>query len=154
MPHDLEQARDLFLELGSKEFTGSLEAYAREELEKAAETVEDEAKRVLGTYDYGWTPLAPATVARGGIMRPPGVDEPLLDTGELRDSIEHYTPPTGPLVSYVGSNNPKAVWHELGTATIPPRSFLLGAATAKEDEIHKTLGDEVHAKIITKMVRQ
>jgi len=36
----------------------------------------------------------------------------------------------------VGSDNPKALWHELGTSKIPPRSFLVGAAIRMEPEIH------------------
>jgi hypothetical protein len=46
---------------------------------------------------------------------------------------------------HVGSDNDKAVWHELGTARIPPRSFLAGAAMAMEDKIHKMAARAVMA---------
>jgi phage gpG-like protein len=41
----------------------------------------------------------------------------LLETGDLRDSIERVVPHG---IAYVGSNNKKALWHELGTSRIPP----------------------------------
>jgi hypothetical protein len=54
-------------------------------LKKACEMIRDEAKRVIGTYDYGWPPLAPATIPdRTRLGYAP--DEPLLRTGELREA--------------------------------------------------------------------
>ena len=50
-------------------------------LEKAAQIVEKEAKRVLGSYDYGWPPLKEETIARKATG-----DSPLLETGEMRGS--------------------------------------------------------------------
>jgi len=32
-------------------------------LSEWAKDVRDKAKEVIGTYDYGWTPLAPSTIA-------------------------------------------------------------------------------------------
>jgi len=72
--------------------------------------------------------LSPETLARKMM------NTPLLETGELRASIEWNS--TGN-EGHVGSNNDKAVWHELGTAKIPPRSFLMGAAQHMEGKIHK-----------------
>lgn len=107
-------------------------------LESAAEIVETEAKRVIGTYDYGWPPLAESTLARKS------ADTPLLETGEMRDSIEHTVHGNE---AHIGSNDDKAVWHELGTATIPPRSFLMGAAVAKEKEVVDKIGRAVVAHL-------
>ena len=109
-------------------------------LEKACVMVEKEAKSAIGTYRYDWPQLAESTQqdrARHGF--PP--NEPLLRTGELRDSIGHYVamaedPPAG----YVGTNDPIAKFQELGTRAIPPRSFLGSAATDKELEIHEMAG--------------
>ena len=57
-------------------------------LKKAREMIRDETKRVIGTYDYGWLLLAPATIAdRTRLGYAP--DEPLLRTGELRDLIKY-----------------------------------------------------------------
>jgi phage gpG-like protein len=104
-------------------------------LEDAAKIVETEAKRVIGTYDYGWTPLKPSTVARKARG-----DTPLLETGKMRESIEHSV---GIREAVVGSNDDRAVFQELGTPTIPPRSFLAGAAIHKESEVHHVIGREM-----------
>jgi hypothetical protein len=53
-------------------------------VEKACRMVEKEAKTAIGTYLFDWPPLQPETVARKA-----GGDTPLLETGELRDSIQH-----------------------------------------------------------------
>jgi hypothetical protein len=54
-------------------------------VEKACRMVEKEAKAAIGTYRFeNWPPLQPETVARKA-----GGDTPLLETGELRDSIGH-----------------------------------------------------------------
>jgi hypothetical protein len=52
---------------------------------------------------------------------------PLLETGEMRASIEWNAEGKE---GHVGSNNDKAVWLELGTVRIPP--FLKGAAMRME----------------------
>lgn len=110
-------------------------------LEKAAVIVETEAKRVIGTHDYGWIPLKPATIARKA-----NGDTPLLETGEMRDSIEHTV---GHREAHIGSNNDKAVWQELGTSRgIPPRSFLGGAARHKEKEVVEAIGGAVYTHMI------
>jgi phage gpG-like protein len=96
-------------------------------IRKACEMVAEEARRVIGEgYDY-WPALKPETLARKMM------NTPLLETGELRASIEWTS---SGLEGAVGSNNDKAVWHELGTARIPPRSFLMGAAIEMEPQIH------------------
>lgn len=110
-------------------------------LEKAAKIVETEAKRVIGTYDYGWTLLAPSTLARKA------ADTPLLETGELRESIEHRSDHR---TAEIGSNNDKAVWQELGTVKIPPRSFLVGSLQHTADEVVETIGREIHGTLVGK----
>lgn len=83
--------------------------------------VEKAAKDVIGTYAYGWPALKPETIAR----KAQG-DTPLLETGEMRDSIRSIA-----ALSVLGaeglvySTDPVAVYQELGTSRgIPPRSFL------------------------------
>jgi phage gpG-like protein len=101
-------------------------------VEKACRMVEKEAKTAIGTYRFDWEPLKPETVARKARG-----DTPLLETGELRDSIEHVVGREGTeVVGYVGTNDPIAKYHELGTRTIPPRSFLGEAAIRQEHKIH------------------
>ncbi len=99
-------------------------------LAKAAALVRTNARDAIGNpfNGYGWPPLAESTLARKAL------NTPLLETGELRDSIEITV---GDRTAWVGSNNDKAVWHELGTNRVPARSFLAKAAIESEDAIHK-----------------
>jgi hypothetical protein len=61
----------------------------------------------------------------------------LLETGELRDSIEHVVGREGKeVVGYVGTNDPIAKYHEFGTSKMPARPFLSAAAMRQEDKIH------------------
>lgn len=117
--------------------TVALETGRHHALEEAAKLVETEAKRVIGTYDYGWPELADATKEdrnRKGYAD----NEPLLRDGALRDSIEHKV--VSREEAQIGSDSDVAVAQELGTATIPPRSFLAGAAAHKEKEVVEILG--------------
>jgi hypothetical protein len=88
------------------------------------------AKDKIGDYQgeagpfAAWAPLKDATRAdrlRAGYSE----DDPLLRSGELRDSIEYVVVPPEVVI---GSPLDIALWQEMGTATIPPRSFLGGAA--------------------------
>jgi hypothetical protein len=134
-------------ELSIAEFVGFLSGAVveidkaeREALEKACVVVEDEAKRVLGTYDYGWPELAEATQTERE-KQGYSANDPLLRTGELRDSIEHHV--IDSREAEVGSNNDAAVYAELGTITEPPRPFLSGAAAHKGQEVADIIGEEV-----------
>jgi phage gpG-like protein len=107
----------------------------------ACEMVAAEAKRVIGEGYPEWPALQPETLAHKMGKGP------LLETGELRASIEWNSSGNE---GAVGSNNDKAVWHELGTTKIPPRSFLAGAAQHMEDKIHKMAARAVMAVILGK----
>ena len=111
-------------------------------LREACKVVRDEAKRVLGTYEYGWEPLAADTVEHKKTGDSPG-----YETGEMRESIKYKIterPRHGVRAAGdVGSDEDKALWFELGTVKQPPRSFLYEAAVHKEQEIVKLVGDEV-----------
>lgn len=100
----------------------------------AAVVVKEAAKAAIGTYSFNWPPLAPSTLARKA------ADTPLLETGELRDSIQHHVDGH---VAHIGTNDGRAVFHELGTVRIPPRSFLVQAAIHKETEVHRIIEREV-----------
>lgn len=94
--------------------------------EKAAEIIKDDAQKRIGEYqEYtgpfnSWKPLAEATVA-DRIAQGFTPDDPLLRTGELRDSIEAVVKGNE---AVVGSTSEIAMYQELGTAKIPPRPFL------------------------------
>ncbi len=67
------------------------------------------------------------------LSQPPGQDHsvPWLRTGELRGSIGHDVDGA---VAVVGSSSDVAVDQELGTSTVPPRSFLAATAAGGADE--------------------
>lgn len=100
-------------------------------LEAAAVVVETEAKRVLGTYEYGWPELAESTKAQRIAQGYPE-NEPGLRSGEMRDSIAHVTFSEE---AEIGSDDEHLVFFELGTVKQPPRQVLGGAAMHKEAEI-------------------
>lgn len=121
------------------------EASKHSALEKACVIVETEAKDVIGTYRYGWEELKPETIARKA-----NGDTPLLESGEMRDSIEHTVQGDS---GFVGSDSDKALWQELGTTrdgkqVIPPRSFLGGAAMRKGEDVAKAIGQEIVTKML------
>lgn len=127
---------------GAAFFTGislAIEKANKKAVTRAARVIRDEAKRVLGTYDYGWVPLQPETIARKRTG-----DSPLLETGKLRRSIKYsVSGATGHWVAHIGSNDPKALWHELGTVRIPARSFLAGASMRMEHKVREICGHDL-----------
>jgi phage gpG-like protein len=85
--------------------------------------------------------LSPEAVARKG------ADTPLLETGELRDSIEGNADSHE---AYIGSNHDCAVFQEMGTATIPPRPFLTAAAMHKRQEVADAIGEHIVKVLLPK----
>jgi hypothetical protein len=120
--------------------------WEHEALEHAGKIVEEEAKRVIGTYDYGWPQLAEETQQQRADLGF-SANEPLLRTGDLRASISHTVDKHEHTV-YIGSNSEIAVYQELGTSRIPPRSFLGGAARAKEHEIIEELRRSIYLRFL------
>jgi hypothetical protein len=111
-------------------FGANVEIAKQATLAEIAIMIRDEAKSAIGTYRYRWPELADATKedrAKKGFSE----DEPGLRTGEMRDSIEAKIL-ADEEKAYVGSNDDKLVWFELGTKSQPPRSILLSAALQKE----------------------
>jgi hypothetical protein len=123
---------------------GKVETLNHRMLEKSAEIIEERAKEKIGEYQdqagpfAAWAPLAESTLAEKEALGYAPPDNPLLRTGEMRDSIEHKVIGDE---AHVGSDNDKALWQELGTASIPPRSFLGGAAFEKEREVVELIGE-------------
>jgi hypothetical protein len=104
-------------------------------IRKACEMVAAQARAAIGKEHEMWPALAPATIA-DRVKKGFAANEPLLRTGELRDSIQWTTSASG-LEGCVGSNSPIAVYQELGTSKIPPRSFLVSSAISMEEKIHR-----------------
>jgi hypothetical protein len=84
------------------------------------------AKGKIGSYQAGWAPLAEVTKAH----KKTG-DSPLLETGEMKDSIESER---NGLDLHFGYTDPKAPWQEYGTPKtgwgkgIPPRPVIYPTA--------------------------
>lgn len=129
----------------------AMRASAETGIPKALETIgaeiERDAKDEIGTYQREnmgdlrpWDELTKATQAdrmRAGFS----ANEPLLRTGDLRDSITHTV--EGNRV-VIGSDDPIALYQELGTHGpgvgpsgyhVPPRPFLATAAYRNKDTI-------------------
>jgi phage gpG-like protein len=66
--------------------------------------------------------------------------DPLLRTGELRDSISHVVDGRR---AVVGSDDPVAIYQETGTSRIPPRPFLSTAAVLVGEDAAKAIGAAV-----------
>ncbi len=110
-----------------------------------AEEVEKTAKEELGNYQpaYGpfnaWDSLAESTKEDRANQGYPE-DEPLLRSGELRDSIEHEV--MG-LSAIIGTKSQIGFWQEVGTDKIPPRPFMGPAYVRKVDGFMEEIGASV-----------
>jgi phage gpG-like protein len=120
-----------------------LDAIEHAVIVRACQLVCEAARDAIGKeHDY-WPALQPETVAerlRAGYA----ADQPLLRTGELKNSISWRAEG---LTGLVGSDNDKAVYHELGTSSIPPRPFLVPAAQQMEHRIVDMAGRAAAAVI-------
>jgi phage gpG-like protein len=102
-------------------------------VEKACQIVQKKAKAAIGKTHEEWPALTESTIKdkqRHGYKTP----APLLRTGAMRDSIQYVVHGNE---GCVGSDSEIAVFQELGTSRIPPRSFLVSSAIASEDKIHR-----------------
>ena len=74
-------------------------------------------------------------------------NDPLLRSGELRDSISHETDKSGE-IAVVGSTLDKMVYLELGTKYMAPRSVLGLAAWRSRKKIIKIVGGVTVAALL------
>ncbi len=108
--------------------------------------IEKTAKEELGVYQpavgpfEAWDSLAQSTMDQR-VSAGYSADEPLLRSGELRDSIESEV--VG-LAAIVGTKSEIGFWQEMGTPKMPPRPFIGPAYVRKVD----SLLDEVGLSII------
>ncbi len=111
-------------------------------VKKYAEEIEAAAKEELGVYQpatgpfNAWDPLADSTM-NDRINQGYPADEPLLRSGELRDSIQHEVQG---LAAIVGTKSPIGLWQEVGTDRIPPRPFIGPAYIRKIDGLLDEVG--------------
>ena len=92
------------------------------DLAKIGEITKIAARELIGHEHPEWPPLAPATI-EDKEHKGFGVPDPLLRTGEMRDSIEMEIEPAELEVA-IGSTMKIAAYQEIGTTKIPPRPFL------------------------------
>ena len=109
-------------------------------LEAVGQLIEDKAKKKIGVYQAqagiyeAWAPLADSTI-QDRIRKGFTPDDPLLRSGELRDSIHHGIWEVTPDTVFIGSSSDIMIYQELGTITIPPRSVLAAAAFESKVDI-------------------
>jgi hypothetical protein len=110
-------------------------------LEEACLLVEGRAKDLIGVPQPSWPPLAAETLARKD-----GINTPLLETGLLRNSIEHTVIDSNH--AEVGSDLDRAVFMELGTSRgVPPRSYLALSAQESGPAVAKVVAKTVGGAI-------
>lgn len=83
-----------------------------------------------------WAPLSPATEERKAAKGQPS-DSPLVAEGDLKGSFSHQAQG---LELVAGSKDPKMVFHEFGTAKMPPRPVVGPAGFENRDIIAKLVG--------------
>jgi phage gpG-like protein len=107
----------------------ALPATLENAMKAGALSVTADAKERIGHYQQGWELLADSTVdqkrrlgyANVALLGGDGGDNPLLRTGDMRESI------TADITNHafvVGSSEPVLLYQEIGTRTIPPRPVL------------------------------
>lgn len=104
--------------------------------------VQEEAISEFGVYQSAagpfpaWEELAEAT-KEDRLAQGYSENEPLLRSGELRDSTSHTSEP---LEAVIGSTDPVMVFHELGTSKMPPRPVFGPAVVHSEAKIAAIVG--------------
>lgn len=143
----------------------AIAAARRKVLDTGSMLILETAKGKIGEYQpaagpfAAWAPLAETTLegwdSPWGVHYPGKVelgyappDNPLLRTGELRNSINRAIFGNG--AAAVGSDSPIAVWQEFGTERIPARSFLGAAAFEMGGHIHDMAGKALVAALMGK----
>lgn len=112
-------------------------------LERAVVAIEATAKEEIGTYQEAagpfpaWAPLAESTVA-DRVAKGFSPDDPLLRTGDLRDSIVHEV---GDWEATVGSIDPVMEFHEFGTSKMPPRPVIGSALVHNIERVQQLIGE-------------
>lgn len=123
-------------------------------LERCAVKIEKTAKDEIGHYQSAvgpfpeWAELADSTEQEKASKGYP-VDAPLLRTGAMRDAITHEV---NGLEAVIGAKDTDAgkilVYHEFGTAKMPPRPVMGPAAFRNKDFILKVIGRATVAGLV------
>ena len=111
------------------------------DLAKIGELTATMAAEYIGHEMPQWPPLAPSTIEQKqklGYVGRVSATDPLLRTGEMRDSIKVAV---DGLVVVVGSTDKNALYQEIGTSRMPPRPFLALAASHSLEYAAERLGE-------------
>lgn len=137
-----------------KDFIRKLDHIASEEIPEAkraalsvsGKIVEEEAKSLIGHYnDFPeWPELAESTQEERTRLGW-SANDPLLRSGELRDSIHHET--ISDNIETIGSTSEIMIWQEFGTKSIPPRPVLGPASILAGEKVSEVVGHAVHEAI-------
>jgi hypothetical protein len=112
-------------------------------LEKGLKRIETAAKESIGTYQDGvgqfpaWAELADAT-KQDRVREGYAENDPLLRSGETRDSIESQIQD---MEGVVASDSDILYWQEVGTEHIPPRPVMGPAALTNEELVVRDLAE-------------
>lgn len=123
-------------------------------LERATKLLQTKVKEKFGEYQpvagpfVAWAELAESTKQDREQQGYPE-DEPLLRSGDLRDSVERAV---RDLEGFVGSNSDIAVYQELGTKNMPPRSVFGSAAVENMGKVAQIVGESAVAALVGKEV--
>jgi phage gpG-like protein len=123
-------------------------------LEKATKFLQAKVKDKYGEYQpeagpfVAWAELAESTKQDRERQGYPE-DEPLLRRGGLRDSVEREVKDNE---GFVGSDSDIAVYDELGTKNMPPRSTFGSAATENLEKIKQIVGESVVTALVGEYV--
>jgi HK97 gp10 family phage protein len=119
-------------------------------LERAAEAIEATAKAEIGIYQGeagpfpAWAPLAESTVA-DRIAKGFTPDDPLLRTGDLRDSIVHEVEG---MEATIGSTDAVMEFMEFGTSKMPPRPVMGPGLFHNAEQVQRLIGDAAVSVIV------
>jgi phage gpG-like protein len=125
-------------------------------LEKATKLLQKKAKEKFGEYQpeagpfVAWAELAESTKQDRERQGYPD-DEPLLRSGDLRDSVQREVHNSE---GFVGSNSDVAVYQELGTKNMPPRSTFGSTAAENMKVIVAIVGEGAVMALVGKQVFQ
>jgi phage gpG-like protein len=123
-------------------------------LEKATKLLQRKVKEKFGEYQseagpfVAWAELAESTKQDRERQGYPE-DEPLLREGTLRDSVERLVRDGE---GFVGSNSDVAVYQELGTKNMPPRSTFGSAGVENMEAVIKIVGEETVIALVGEQV--
>ena len=135
------------------ELATTLPAAINATLRDAGAEMVDAARAKIGTEAPDWPALAPATIetkARRGQVGRVSPTDPLLASGELRDS---FTAAVGNGVLIFGSTDPVARYHEHGTEHMPPRPVVAPIAAEAGPRITAAIREASKAAIIEALRR-